>query len=312
MAVAWTQGPGRQRLGGRDRARSRRRRRHAAALPDMSATSRASSSTSTMSRARRRLHRRRSTCDGPVVAAGSATRSDRQARRRRRARPCRIPVTAAGVGVATLRPAAAPDRASTRRRRFTLARPAAARRASTAARCGRCAPGATSRSRRTCWPISCPAPARSRSRLRPMPGIDVPALLQALDRYPYGCSEQIVSRAHAAALRQPARLDARRWRSTTRSTTASATPSTACCRARIRPAASACGRSTTATDIWLDSYVTDFLTRARERGFAVPQKALDIALDRLRNAVANAPDVPRARARTSPMRSMCWPATAAR
>ena len=29
----------------------------------------------------------------------------------------------------------------------------------------------------------------------PYAGIDVPALLQALDRYPYGCSEQIVSRA---------------------------------------------------------------------------------------------------------------------
>ena len=26
-------------------------------------------------------------------------------------------------------------------------------------------------------------------------GIDVPSLLQALDRYPYGCTEQIVSRA---------------------------------------------------------------------------------------------------------------------
>ena len=40
-------------------------------------------------------------------------------------------------------------------------------------------------------------------------------------------------------------------------------------------------------DIWLDAYVTDFLTRARERGFAVPQLAFNLALDRLRNFVAN-------------------------
>jgi uncharacterized protein YfaS (alpha-2-macroglobulin family) len=43
-------------------------------------------------------------------------------------------------------------------------------------------------------------------------------------------------------------------------------------------------------DAWLDSYVTDFLTRARERGFVVPDVAFKLALDRLRNFVANAPD----------------------
>jgi len=41
-------------------------------------------------------------------------------------------------------------------------------------------------------------------------------------------------------------------------------------------------------DVWLDSYVTDFLTRARERGFAVSDIALKLALDRLRNFVGNA------------------------
>ena len=43
-------------------------------------------------------------------------------------------------------------------------------------------------------------------------------------------------------------------------------------------------------DPWLDAFVTDFLTRARERDFAVPQEAFDQALDRLRNAVVNAPE----------------------
>ena len=43
-------------------------------------------------------------------------------------------------------------------------------------------------------------------------------------------------------------------------------------------------------DPWLDAFVTDFLTRARERNFVVPQQAFDQALDRLRNEVVNAPE----------------------
>ncbi len=43
-------------------------------------------------------------------------------------------------------------------------------------------------------------------------------------------------------------------------------------------------------DPWLDAYVTDFLTRARERGFAVPDVAFKLALDRLRNNIATAPE----------------------
>ena len=38
-------------------------------------------------------------------------------------------------------------------------------------------------------------------------------------------------------------------------------------------------------DAWLDAYVTDFLTRAKERGFEVPQAAFTLAVDRLRNLV---------------------------
>src|SRR6185312_15067842 len=44
-------------------------------------------------------------------------------------------------------------------------------------------------------------------------------------------------------------------------------------------------------DGWLDAYVIDFLTRAREKGFAVPDVAFKLALDRLRNIVATAPDI---------------------
>src|SRR6202012_4133979 len=43
-------------------------------------------------------------------------------------------------------------------------------------------------------------------------------------------------------------------------------------------------------DAWLDAYVTDFLTRAREKGFAVPDVLFKNALDRIRNSVVNAND----------------------
>ena len=43
-------------------------------------------------------------------------------------------------------------------------------------------------------------------------------------------------------------------------------------------------------DVWLDAYVTDFLTRARERGFAVPDGAFKLALERLQNFAVNAPE----------------------
>ena len=102
-------------------------------------------------------------------------------------------------------------------------------------------------------------------------GIDVPALLQALDRYPYGCSEQIVSRAlpllyvNKLAKSEALGLD----------------PDTD---QRIRDAiervlarqdssgAFGIWSATDADDMWLHAFVTDFLTRARENGFDVPRK----------------------------------------
>ena len=38
--------------------------------------------------------------------------------------------------------------------------------------------------------------------------------------------------------------------------------------------------------MWLNAFVSDFLTRAREEGHAVPQRAFDQALERLRTAFA--------------------------
>jgi uncharacterized protein YfaS (alpha-2-macroglobulin family) len=127
--------------------------------------------------------------------------------------------------------------------------------------------------------------------------LDVAALLKQLDRYPYGCSEQTVSRAlpllyvNELATESQLALDT-------------------AIDQRIRDAidrvlARQGGNGSFGLwgpggeDLWLDSYVTDFLTRARERGFTVPDVAFKLAIERLRNAVSAAdparkvgPDLP--------------------
>ncbi len=118
--------------------------------------------------------------------------------------------------------------------------------------------------------------------------LDAAALLAALDRYPFGCSEQIASRAlpllyvndlaMAAHLALDTAVDQRIRDSIDRLL------------ARQGSNGAFGLWSAGGDDVWLDSYVTDFLTRARERGFAVPDTAFKLALDRLRNFVANAPD----------------------
>src|SRR4051812_19972326 len=123
----------------------------------------------------------------------------------------------------------------------------------------------------------------------PLAALDVPGLLQALDRYPYGCSEQIVSRAlpllyvnklaATEALALDTQLDERVRDAIERVL------------ARQDSNGSFGLWSVGGDDIWLDAYVTDFLTRARERNFAVPAIAFNQALDRLRNFVANTTEV---------------------
>src|SRR5207244_2490778 len=116
--------------------------------------------------------------------------------------------------------------------------------------------------------------------------LDAAALLAALDRYPFGCSEQITSRAlpllyandlaSVAHLALDGAVDQRIRDSIDRLL------------ARQGGNGSFGLWSAGGDDVWLDSYVTDFLTRARERGFAVSDIAFKLALDRLRNFVGNA------------------------
>ncbi len=123
--------------------------------------------------------------------------------------------------------------------------------------------------------------------ISPFAGLDVPALLQALDRYPYGCSEQTVSRAmpllyvnkiaSAAALALDMGIDDRIKQAIERELAR-----------QDSTGAFGLWSAADSEDMWLNAYVTDFLTRARENSFTVPQKAFDLALEKLRNHVANA------------------------
>ena len=117
---------------------------------------------------------------------------------------------------------------------------------------------------------------------------DAPGLLEALDRYPYGCTEQLTSRAlpllylsdvaGAMGMGPRAGIDARLDEAVTKV---------------LANQASNGGFGLWGPDRgdgWLDAYVTDFLSRARARGVAVPDLAFAQALDNLRNRVNSAPD----------------------
>ncbi|MGR3435128.1 MAG: MG2 domain-containing protein [Shimia sp.] len=133
-----------------------------------------------------------------------------------------------------------------------------------------------------------PGTGRATVAVGPLARFDAPGLLAALDRYPYGCTEQVTSQA----------LPLLYHGATARALGLATAPET---EARIAAAIDTVLSRQAANggfglwrtgwgDLWLDAYVTDFLARARGAGHAVPQTGFDRALDNLRNAVAAAPD----------------------
>ncbi len=123
----------------------------------------------------------------------------------------------------------------------------------------------------------------------PASALDVPSLLLTLDRYPYGCAEQTTSRAlpllYVGELAKSAGM--------------SDDPAL---RERVQEAIyqvlnyqSSSGSfglwSPGSGDLWLDAYVSDFLTRAREQGYDVPKEALLQALENLQNSLGYDVDV---------------------
>lgn len=133
---------------------------------------------------------------------------------------------------------------------------------------------------------------KSRTRVNvsvgPAAQFDVPGLLTTLDRYPHGCAEQTVSRAlpllyaNAVAsqvgLGQDKELKVRIQAAIDRVF-------------QMQDASGAFGLwGPSNGELWLSSYVTDFLTRAKEQGFDVRALALNQALDRLQNFALNGED----------------------
>jgi uncharacterized protein YfaS (alpha-2-macroglobulin family) len=116
--------------------------------------------------------------------------------------------------------------------------------------------------------------------------LDAATILKALDRYPHGCSEQITSRAmpllYVNDLAAGAHL--------AMDTAVDQRIKDAIERLLARQGSNGSFGLWLAggDDAWLDAYVTDFLTRAREKGFAVPDVLFKSALDRIRNSVVNA------------------------
>ncbi len=122
----------------------------------------------------------------------------------------------------------------------------------------------------------------------PLARFDAPGLLNALDSYPYGCTEQVTSKAlpllylssvaEAMDLAAPAELDLRIAQSID----------------RVLPRQDSSGAfglwQAGSEELWLDAYVTDFLSRAKAQGHDVPDLAFGQALDNLRNRVNYAPD----------------------
>lgn len=132
-----------------------------------------------------------------------------------------------------------------------------------------------------------PGSAQVAVSVSPSTAIDVPGLLMALDRYPYGCTEQTTSRALPLLY-----LDVL---SAAEGGLGMETPVAERIKDsidRILARQSGTGSFGLWTaganeDPWLDAYVTDFLLRAREKGYGVPNQAFQSAIDRLRTLVVS-------------------------
>ncbi|MBC7137974.1 MAG: alpha-2-macroglobulin family protein [Defluviimonas sp.] len=133
-----------------------------------------------------------------------------------------------------------------------------------------------------------PGTGRATLAVGPVARFDAPGLLAALDAYPYGCTEQITSRAlpllYLSSVAEAMGIaEAEGLR-----------PRIAQAIAEVLLNQSASGAfglwQAGSGDLWLDAFVTDFLSRARAAGHSVPDTAFRSAMDNLRNQLNYAPD----------------------
>jgi len=126
--------------------------------------------------------------------------------------------------------------------------------------------------------------AKATMAVGPIARLNTPGVLVALDAYPYGCAEQITSKALpllyfdevAAALNLPG-ADNIKLRIDQSIVEVLANQGSNGAFGLWGPSEGG--------DMWLDAFVTDFLSRAKSRGYAVPDRAFRAALDNLRNQV---------------------------
>ena len=133
-----------------------------------------------------------------------------------------------------------------------------------------------------------PGSGKATMAVGPIARLNAPGLLASLDRNPYGCTEQMTSKA----------LPLLYFDEVAR---AMNLPGSANIKVRIEQAVAEILTNQSASggfglwgpsegDMWLDAFVTDFLSRARARGYQVPDIAFRQALDNLRNQVNYQPD----------------------
>ncbi len=122
----------------------------------------------------------------------------------------------------------------------------------------------------------------------PLAKFDVPGLLQSLDQYPYGCTEQVTSKAlpllYLSSVAQSLGLG--------KGPLVEARIQSAIQRVLTRQASNGAFGLWRAEsgDFWLDAYASDFLSRAKAQGHAVPEGAFVRAMDNLRNRLNYASD----------------------
>ncbi|MEI6097718.1 MAG: alpha-2-macroglobulin family protein [Alphaproteobacteria bacterium] len=128
-----------------------------------------------------------------------------------------------------------------------------------------------------------PGTGRATMAIGPIARLNAPGVLAALDAYPHGCTEQITAKAMPLLYFDQVAL-------------AMDLPGADNIKGRLDQAITEVLQNQSASgafglwqpgqgDMWLDSFVTDFLSRARAQGFAVPDQAFRSALDNLRNQV---------------------------
>ncbi len=122
----------------------------------------------------------------------------------------------------------------------------------------------------------------------PLSKLNAPHLLSSLNRYPYGCTEQVTSKAmpllyynqvaQSLGLGNADQVEERIDQAI----------------AQVLTRQSSNGAfglwRVNSGDFWLDSYVADFLSRAEAKGHDVPDRAFAMAMDNLRNRINYAPD----------------------